>query len=429
MADQNAYAVLNVRKGASEHEVKLAYVELVKRYDPEIHTERFMVIQSAYEKLRDPRKRAHEDAFTLNYPRGEFMFSAEDRTEDEPPVIEERIRQLQAKLQQAPDSAEVKAGLVAEYMKLSFKHVQKKLWTEAIKDWLFIHKADPTNQKVKNNILFSYVYLGYYYAIHDLLDEAVNLLEKSLQMYPENLDVIHNLALVCEKSGDMEKARKYWSETVRRWKDLLDKSPDDDYLKQCIIEVHKHHGGKALEKAPTAETKEEAIQQYREILKFNPNDFEAQYNIAATLMEEHRFEEAIAELKKLQTEHAKNLDIVNLLGWAFLNAGKFELAFNTWRRGLAIDPKNHSIRDSIMRARLQVGKKFKEGGLYTQALVHFKELQKMVPNEPLLHLQIGETLMRKGDRRSALAEFQKVLELDPKNKEAKKAISDIRLRA
>src|SRR5262249_34569280 len=125
----------------------------------------------------------------------------------------------------------------------------------------------------------------------------------------------------------------------------------------------------------------------------------------------------------------KNLDIMNLLGWAYLNAGKFEMAFNTWRRALVMDPKNATIKDSMMRARLAVGKKLKEGGHYTQALVHFKELQKMLPNQWELHFEIGDTLMRKGDRRSALIEFQRVLELDPKNKLAKKAISDIRLRS
>ena len=74
MPEQNAYAVLNLRKGATEQEIKHAYVELVKRYDPEKHTERFMVIQNAYERLRDPEKRAKEDVFTYNYVKGEFMF-------------------------------------------------------------------------------------------------------------------------------------------------------------------------------------------------------------------------------------------------------------------------------------------------------------------------------------------------------------------
>jgi tetratricopeptide (TPR) repeat protein len=105
------------------------------------------------------------------------------------------------------------------------------------------------------------------------------------------------------------------------------------------------------------------------------------------------------------------------------------MAFNTWRRALAQDPKNASIRDSITRARLAVGKKLKEGGHFTQALVHFKELLKLMPKAWEVHYEIADTLLRKGDRRAALTEFQKVLELDPKNKLAKKAISEIRLRA
>ena len=33
--------------------------------------------------------------------------------------------------------------------------------------------------------------------------------------------------------------------------------------------------------------------------------------------------------------------------WSYLNGGKFEMAFNTWRRGMVVDPKNYTIRDSI----------------------------------------------------------------------------------
>ena len=71
------------------------------------------------------------------------------------------------------------------------------------------------------------------------------------------------------------------------------------------------------------------------------------------------------------------------------------MAFNTWRRGMVVDPKNYTIRDSITRARLAVGKKLKEGGLYTQALVHFKELQKMMPKAWELHFEIADTLLQK----------------------------------
>lgn len=427
MAEQNAYAILNLRKGADEQEIKRAYVEMVKRYDPEQHTERFMVIQSAYERLRDPKRRAKEDVLTYNYVKGEFAFTEEDRAPVTLPELSERLRTLLEKAQSGDAAA--RPALVQALMQRSHQNSQKKLWQEAIKDWVAALQVDPTHQRAKNNLIFCYIYLGYYYALHELLDESIKLWENALQMDPDSTEVLHNLAIASEKAGDRPRSVKYWGETVKRWKVSLDRSPDDDYLKASLIEVHKYHGGKAIGQAPTPETKQEAIESFREVLKINPADFEAQFNLAVSLMEEKKFAEAIDELKRIQQSHPKNLDVMNQMGWAYLNAGQFEMAFGTWRRAMVMDPKNVTVKESVTRARLAVGKKLKEGGHYTQALVHFKELQKMLPNQWELHFEIADTLMRKGDKRTALVEFTRVLELDPKNKAAKKAISDIRMRA
>lgn len=430
MSEQNAYSILNLRKGSTDDEIKRAYVELVKRYDPEKHTERFMVIQNAYERLRDFKKRAREDVFSYNYPRGEFQFTPEERVETPLPDLSAQVRQFEEQVQQG--SAEARAALVQTLLMRGYAHTAKKLWREAIKDWSVALKFDPTCQRAKNNLLFCYIYLGYYYALHDLIDEAIQLWESALQMDQDNADLIHNLALATEKAGVGDKAQKYWNAVVTRWKAGIDKDPGNEYLKQCVIEVHKHHGERAMDQAvahQTPQSPQEAIDQYREILKFNPNDFEAAFNIVQALMQESKFEEALEELKKLQAQHPKNLDVINLMGWAYLNLGKLEHGFNTWRRGLQVEPKSATLRESMARARLTVGKKLKEGGLFTQALVHFKELQKLIPNQWEVHYEIAECMMRKGDRRSALTEYQRVLELDPKNKLARKAIAEIRLRA
>ena len=45
---KNAYAVLGLHKGANPDQVKQAYIQLVKRYDPEAHTERFMIIEEPF---------------------------------------------------------------------------------------------------------------------------------------------------------------------------------------------------------------------------------------------------------------------------------------------------------------------------------------------------------------------------------------------
>lgn len=425
MPAKNAYSILNVRKGTAEEFVKKAYVELVKRYPPETHTDRFMVINKAYETLRDPEKRAKEDAFTFNYTEGQFSFSPEEAKEETESVLAQRIHDLEAKFESDPSDNEVIGELIHGYMMRSHQHVKRKLWSEAIKDWQAVLNLDATHRRAKNNLNYSYINLGYYYALHDLYPEAIDLWQRALHMNPDNLSIIHNLALACEYAGQDEDASKYWSEAIRRWKIALDQNPDDVYLKSLIIEVHKHHGGRALDVQKDSES---ALQEYREILKINPSDFEAHYQIAVTYMEEKNYEDAVKELELLRQQYPNNVEVLNLLGWSLLNDGRVDLAFRTWQRSLQLDGKNAETRNNIVQARLTLGKRCRESGQHTVALVHFKELLKLLPGSDDVFFEIGETYRLKGDVRSAITQYNRALQANPKNKFAKKALSEMRLR-
>lgn len=430
MAERNAYVVLGLRKGASEQEIKQAYVELVKKYDPEKHTDRFMVIQTAYKRLQDAKRRAKEDIFTFNPPFGEFHFLPNEKpTPQEEHNLDSVVREAEIKLRDSEhDNPEARNQLSLQFMKRSYQSVSRKLWAEAIRDWNQILKMDAGHVRAKNNLIFAYVTLGHSYALHGLEEEAAELWEKALQMNPDNLDVIHNLAICYEHKENKEKAQRYWGETVRRWKTQLDKEPDNEYLKNCIIEIHRHHGGELDTKQGEGDRKP-AIAQYREVLKYNPNDFEAQFQIAQALMEEQKWEEASAELERLSRSHPKNVEVLNLLGWALLNSGQVDNAFQVWRRSLALDPKNFATKDTLIRAHLSLGKKLRESGLFTPALVHFKQLARYLGNDsPEAHMEIAITYDMKGDIRSAAAEYNLVVQLDPKNKVARKALTELKMK-
>ncbi|MCX8035820.1 MAG: tetratricopeptide repeat protein [Candidatus Sumerlaeia bacterium] len=426
MSQKNSYSVLNLRKGVTEEQIKQAYIELVKQFPPETHTDRFMAINRAYETLRDPEKRAREDAFTFNYVEGQFAFTSEEMIEEAAETaLPSQIRELEQKFEKDPADVETMNQLITAYMRRSYVHVKRKLWAEAIKDWQAVLGLDATHRRAKHNLNHSYINLGYYYALHDLYAEAIDLWERALQMNPDNLAIIHNLALACEMAGQDEKANRYWGEAIRRWKAALDQSPDDPYLKSLIIEVHKHHGGKAL---GVQRDSESALSEYREVLKINPSDFDARYQIAATYMEEKKYAEAAQELDSLRQQFPNNIDVLNLLGWALINSGQVEGAFRTWARSLQLDSKNAETRNNIIQARLTLGKRCRETGQYTVALVHFKELLKFMPNNDDVLFEIGETYRLKGDFRSAIAHYNQALAANPKNKFAKKALSEMKLR-
>ena len=95
--DKNAYSILGLRKGATLEEIKRAYVALVKKYDPEKHTDRFMVIQKAFDQLKNPVTRAREDVYTFNFVKGEFSFSSEEKTQATDEQIEQVLHTIETK--------------------------------------------------------------------------------------------------------------------------------------------------------------------------------------------------------------------------------------------------------------------------------------------------------------------------------------------
>ena len=57
----NPYSVLGLEPGAGAEAVKQAYFTLVRSHPPEREPEAFKRIRAAYERLRDPAKRAELD--------------------------------------------------------------------------------------------------------------------------------------------------------------------------------------------------------------------------------------------------------------------------------------------------------------------------------------------------------------------------------
>jgi lipoprotein NlpI len=60
--------------------------------------------------------------------------------------------------------------------------------------------------------------------------------------------------------------------------------------------------------------------------------------------------------------------------------------------------------------------------------VHFKALLRYLPKSPEVHFEIGTTYLMRGDLPSAFQAFNTVLKIDPRNKLAKKALSELKLK-
>ncbi len=464
---RNAYSILGLHKGATEDQIKQSYVNLVKKYDPEGHTERFMIIQKAFNALRDPEKRALEDILSFNAASGNYQFSEEERAEVPDDKLEQAIQVLEQKLAAEPGmAAQVNTKLMQVLAIRAHKLLMRNLLQEAMQDWVRILAMDPTHQRAKNNLLCAYARLGYSYANHGLFDEALEVWEKAVQMNPDNHLLIHNIAIAYEFSGKIDQSIRYWTETLRRWKAIYDRNPDDEYLKTCIIEAHRHYSeiGKTAPAAPPAASAPQAqappqvkaqaapqaprpaapqpapaagvppaaprndLNAHMEILKLKPEDFDANFRVAHILIEQKKWAEASAHLSELTKKFPKNLEVLNALGWAQLNNQEVDVAFQTWNRAQKLDPKNFEIRQALIKAHMLMGRALREKNLYIKSLVHFKQLAKLLPESDEVHFELGKTYQSQGDLRSAFVEFNNVLKFNPKHKVARTALSELKMR-
>jgi tetratricopeptide (TPR) repeat protein len=429
MDKATAYQILQIPKEATDDEIKHAYIQLVKKHPPEIDPDKFIQVRKAYENLKDPIKRAREDLFTFNFVHDQFHFSDAVKQPVAINRMNDDISALSMQLESFADDPETKQQLILAYSHRAYDQVNKKLWAEAIRDWEEIIKLEPTNEDNIHNLFYGYSTLGYYYALHERYQEAISFWLKAIELKPNIHPLYHNLAIAYDKLGDKENSEKYWRDTLKRWEMKLREDSSDEYLKTCIVELHKYFGGKLLSTSPDKKVNiEEAISEYREVLKIAPDNFHAQMQITTAYMQEGKWTDATKELTTMLRQNKDNLEILNMLGWAYLNSGKVDESFSVWNRCLSIDPKNSMAKENIISGHLTVGKKLRERGLFNAALVHFKSVLKYLPSKPEVHLEIGNTYAMKGDYRSAVACWQTVLQLDPKNKIAKKAIAETRFR-
>jgi tetratricopeptide (TPR) repeat protein len=433
MDKATAYQILEINKEANDEDVKKAYVKLVRQHPPDIDPEAFIKVRKAYENLKNPAKRAKEDLFTFNPVLNDYQVPRSINLTFE--QVNSEIMNLQNEMEMSSGDPLTQSQLVIAFKNRASLNLSRRSINECIMDWKRILQMDASDQESKSNLFNAYNSLAYGLAINERYDDALTYWGEALKIDLSNVDVIHNLAIIYDKKANKEESDKYWRDTLKGWNAQLKANPQDEYLKSCIVELHNFFGGRFIEAKPAMQPVpsspadvEKAIEQYREALKVDPKNIQTQQQILNALMQSGNWSEVITEVTNMLRSNRENMDLMNLLGQAYLNIGKIDEAFSIWNRILSVDSKNQKAKTSVVEGHKLVGKKLRDRGLFNAALVHYKSLLKFHPDDPLVHLEIGNTYSQKGDFRSALASWQAVLQLDPKNKEAKKALSETRFR-
>ena len=97
------------------------------------------------------------------------------------------------------------------------------------------------------------------------------------------------------------------------------------------------------------------------------------YALAKAAIERKNWSEAILRLSPVAQREPGNADVQNLLGFAWRNTGKYNVAFKHYRRALELDPNHRGAHEYIGETYLKVGD-------LANAEKHLEALQRLCPN-------------------------------------------------
>ena len=204
------------------------------------------------------------------------------------------------------------------------------------------------------------------------------------------------LGLTLQRNHDYRSALNLWADTVA-------KSPGNAFAHYNL--------GHALEKEPGR--LEEAIGQYREALRLNPDIIEARTNLGGALNAQGRTQEALIELETARQLAPNSAAAHNNLGVALNKAvGRRKDAIAEFQAALRLKP-------DFADAHANLGNALKAEGRTMEAIAQHKEALRLNPGSAEVHYNLANALVTlPGRQNEAIAEYETALQLKPDYAEA-----------
>jgi tetratricopeptide (TPR) repeat protein len=164
------------------------------------------------------------------------------------------------------------------------------------------------------------------------LDEAVEQLQKALELNPSFAEAHYNLGHVLVQKGQMDEA-------IAQYQKALELNPD-------YPDAHYNLGNVLVEKGQV----DEAIAQYQKALQLNPNFVRAYNNLGFALFTKGQPDEAIAQYQKALGISPNFADAHYNLGVALVQRGQLDEAIAQFQEAVRLNPDNTSARNNLARA-------------------------------------------------------------------------------
>jgi len=160
----------------------------------------------------------------------------------------------------------------------------------------------------------------------------------------------------------------------------------------------------------------EAAEVYMRLAALRPGNGVYAMRAGSALEMVRRTQEAGPYLERAVRQRPRDPDAAYRLGLHQFNEGLFEEAATTLARGREVAPERPDMALKLAQALNSLAR-------FTEALAVLDDTLARAPAEPLLTFQRGLLRNRSGDAAGAVADFRRVLELDPEQNRARYALA------
>jgi tetratricopeptide (TPR) repeat protein/ADP-heptose:LPS heptosyltransferase len=232
-------------------------------------------------------------------------------------------------------------------------------------------------------------------------EPARQWLEKALQIQPGSAYILHDLGLVWFELGRLDEAIA----TYQRAIELAPKFP----------EAHYHLGNAYY----AARKPQQAEASYQRALEQQPDLVEARYNLGLLAQEAGRPRDAILHYQQTLQLQPKHPDALLNLGLSLKDAGQVREAQACLQKSLAMDPANTKARVNLAAILAAQARHLAGQNDLLQAAKLCEEAVVEQPSWPEVWVNLGVIRQAMGQVTRAIECFQRALDLQPDNADAR----------
>ena len=240
---------------------------------------------------------------------------------------------------------------------------------------------------------------------NELYDEAIGLAEAGLEQHPNHSGFLYLKGIGLEQNGEIEQARYSYQGAIQ-----FDPKNQDIHL--ALANLYYNRGQFLY-----------AALSFKDAVTLNPGDINGRYMQGLSFFNAGEWSRAASAWESLlhyQKDHrfVKNLlpEAYYILAIEYNRASEYSRSRSAFDNAMRTNPNTYIWLPEALRI---LGKHYREQAMYRESFTAYQEVIELRPKDSGAYLGLGITYWAIGENMMARGAWEKSLELNPENNEAK----------